>query len=146
MTAWGRGSDKHRMTLTRTLLARRAFFPYLMYALQLDRGRRDVNVVERELIELLPAGTTYNIFESSVVEDRVERAVKPEALALGVFGIILAVAALVIAGQLISAQLRMTTDDLEVLRSLGADRRTVVADGLTPENSRKSRMKCGWSK
>src|SRR5207245_10621785 len=59
--------------LTRSLVARRIFWPYPTYALRLDRGRRDVDTVERELIGLLPPGTTYNFYEPSVVEAQVER-------------------------------------------------------------------------
>lgn len=59
-----------------------------------------------------------------------QRAVKPEAIALGVFGGIVAAAALLVAGQAIGRQLRLGDDERAVLRSLGASRATALADGL----------------
>ena len=59
-----------------------------------------------------------------------ERATKPEAIALGVFGVIAGVAALLIGAQAISRRLWANRGDLEVLRSLGADRPTMVADAM----------------
>ena len=52
-----------------------------------------------------PPGTPYSFHVTSVVEGEVERASKPEAIALGVFGAIARLAALLIAGQAISRQL-----------------------------------------
>lgn len=59
-----------------------------------------------------------------------QRAVKPEAIALGVFGGIVAAAGLIVAGQAIGRQLRLGADDRAVLRSLGAGRAQTIADGL----------------
>jgi hypothetical protein len=53
------------------------------------------------------------------------------AIALGVFGAIAALTALVIAGQVISRQLRAASEDLTVLRALGAGPKTIAADGLS---------------
>jgi len=58
------------------------------------------------------------------------RTIKPEALALGVFGMIAGLAALLLAGQMISRQIRLGSDDRMVLRALGADPAMTVADGL----------------
>jgi MacB-like periplasmic core domain/FtsX-like permease family len=52
------------------------------------------------------------------------------AIALGVFGAIATLAALLIAGQLISRHLRTASGDLTVLRALGADPAVIAADGL----------------
>ena len=67
---------------------------------------------------------------TSITETKVERAVKPESIALGVFGAIAALAALAIAALAISRQLRSNEEDLYVLRALGASPATNVADGL----------------
>ena len=61
-----------------------------------------------------------HIYISSVDEAKAERAIEPESIALGVFGLIAALAALLIAGQVIGRQLRAGADDLDVLRALGA--------------------------
>ena len=105
-----------------------AYFP--TYGVTLDHGSRDVSQVEGEIIHALPAGTTYNFHVTSVSQAQVERAVKPESIALGVFGAIAALAALLIAGQAVGRQLRSTGADLEVLRALGAGPAMTTADGL----------------
>ena len=78
---------------------------YPTYGLRLDGGSNAVAAVEREIVDALPPGSTYSFHLTSVVEGEVERATKPEAIALGVFGIIAALAALLIAGQAISRRL-----------------------------------------
>ena len=67
---------------------------------------------------------------TSRVVGRVDRAVKPEAIALGVFGAIAAVAAFFIAIQAISRQLQASAEDLDVLRALGAGPAATAGDGL----------------
>ena len=59
-------------------------------------------------------------YETALTEAKAERAVKPESIALGVFGFIAALATLLIAAQLIGRQLRVGAEDLETLRALGA--------------------------
>ena len=49
-----------------------------------------------------------------------ERAIRPEAIALGVFGGIAALAAILIAAQVIGRQLRLGEDDAGAIRALGA--------------------------
>jgi hypothetical protein len=101
------------------------------YGLQLDHGSRDVAGVERALTRLLPRGAEYNFHTTAPVEAKVGQVVRPVAIALGVFGAIAALAALLIAGQVISRQLRAASEDLTVLRALGAGPKTIVADGLS---------------
>ena len=107
-----------------------AFATAAQFGLQLDRGDRDVSAVERELAHLVPPGTVYEFHRTSLIEARVERVVKPESIALAVFGGIAGVAALVIAGLAISRQLQRGAADLRVLRSLGAGPAMTAADGL----------------
>jgi len=107
-----------------------AYATTAQFGLQLDRGDRDVSVVEKELVHLVPPGTVYEFHRVSLIEARVERVVKPESIALAVFGGIAAAAALVIGGLAISRQLQRGAADLGVLRSLGADPATTAADGL----------------
>jgi hypothetical protein len=100
------------------------------YGLQLDHGTRDLPAVEQAFVRVIPPGTSYQFHMISRVEARVERAVKPEAIALAVFGAMAALAALAIAVQAISRQLRSDDEDLQVLRALGAGPATTVGDGL----------------
>ena len=92
-------------------------------------GRANVGAVNEELQRVLPANFPAPIVTSTVVA-KAERAVKPEALALGVFGLIAALAALLIAAQVIGRQSRITSDELRTLQALGADPTMTVADGL----------------
>jgi len=99
--------------------------------LTLDGGTGSEAAVEAELARVLPkgvpsgAGTTL-----SVVSARAERTIRPESLALGVFGGIAALAAFIVAGQVIGRRLRSEADDLAVMRALGADPAMTVLDGL----------------
>ena len=94
---------------------------YNQYALQLDHGARDVSAVEREIIAILPRGTTYTFRVNSVAAGEVNRSIEPESIALGVFGLIALLAALVIAAGLVARTLGSENEDFEVLRALGAD-------------------------
>jgi hypothetical protein len=59
-----------------------------------------------------------------------QRAIKPEAIALGVFGAIAGLALLLIAGQLMGRLLRRGSGDASTLRALGADQTMAFADVL----------------
>ena len=113
--------------LTRRL---RASGAYPMYGLRLEHGARDVATVEREIIDLLPRGSVYTFHVTAVAEGQVERASKPEAIALGVFGAIAALATLIIAGLAISRTLWANAEDLDVLRALGANPLTRTLDAM----------------
>ncbi len=103
---------------------------YPTYGLTLDTGNLAVPSVEREIVNALPPGSTYSFHLTSVVEGEVERATKPEAIALAVFGFIAGLAALLIGAQAVSRRLWANREDLDVLRSLGADTPTVAADAM----------------
>jgi hypothetical protein len=103
---------------------------YGNYALQLDHGARDVSKVEREIIEALPPGTTYTFLVTAVTSGEVNRSVEPVAIALGVFGLIAALAALVIAAGLIARELQREDGDIEILRALGGDPSLMTSVGL----------------
>jgi ABC-type lipoprotein release transport system permease subunit len=103
---------------------------YMEYYLRLDHGANSVSKVEREIIKALPKGTTYDFHVTSTATQQVNRSIEPEAIALGVFGLIAALAALVIAGGLLARTLSSDEGDFGVLRALGASPRTVAAAGL----------------
>jgi hypothetical protein len=100
------------------------------YGLQLDHGSLDVPAVEQEVIHLVPPHMTYDFHVTSRVVTEVELAVKPESVALGAFGAIAALVALVLGVQAISRQLQLGDEDRRVLRALGADPTTTAGDGL----------------
>jgi hypothetical protein len=102
----------------------------IYYGLQLAHGSRDVAGVERALGRLLPRGTEYDFHTTAPVKAKVGQVVRPVAIALGAFGAIAALAALLIAGQVVSRQMRTASEDLTVLRALGADPTVIAADGL----------------
>jgi hypothetical protein len=103
---------------------------YTVTALQLDGGSRDEAIVEAEVAKVLPPGLPLVIFPASIGVAKAERAIKPEAIALGAFGGIAALAALLIGGQAIGRRLRFDADDLSVLRALGAGPAMTSRDGL----------------
>lgn len=98
--------------------------------LQLDHGSRDVSTVETEVEQALPPGSAFYFRVTSVAEAKAQQAIKPEAIALGVFGGIAALATLLIAIQVISRQLRLDAAELGPLRALGASPAMTSSDGL----------------
>jgi len=102
----------------------------VLFGLQLKNGNRNVTTVEQELIGILPPGSTYEFHLTSRVVSQVELAIKPESVALGAFGSIAALVALVLGAQAISRQLNRGDDDRQVMRALGASPSNAIADGL----------------
>jgi hypothetical protein len=98
--------------------------------LQLDGGSRYDAAVTAEIARVVPKGVPFSAGLASVTVARVERAVRPESIAVAVFGGIAAVAALVIGGQVIGRRLRLSGDELVVMRALGAGPAMTMLDGL----------------
>ncbi len=103
--------------------------------LRLDDGSRYDTVVGKEYQHLvatssyIQSGELY-VYITSAIEAEAQRAIRPEAIALAVFGLIAGLAALIIATQSLSRQIRAGADDAEVLRALGAGPVAIMADGL----------------
>ena len=76
--------------------------------------------------QLLQALQVYN---TAAIEAEAQRSIRPEAIALGVFGLIAGLAALIIGAQSVSRQLRTADDDAQILRALGAGPAATTADG-----------------
>ena len=95
--------------------------------LQLQHGAADDAAVEAEIKQSLPGSSLVKI--TSVVEATAERSLAPQSVALGVFGAIAALAALLISGQAIGRQLRAASVDLETMRALGAGPGMTQLDG-----------------
>lgn len=97
--------------------------------IKLNGGNRYDAQVQKEYEHLFPKIGLPPQTELSI-EDRVARSVTPEALALGVFGLLIALAALAIAAQLIARMVRLISSDSRILRAMGADPSTTLGDGL----------------
>jgi hypothetical protein len=102
----------------------------ILFGLQLKNGNRNVTTVEHELIGILPPGSTYEFHLTSRVVSQVELAIKPESVALGAFGLIAGLVAMVLGAQAISRQLNRGDDDRLVMRALGASPSNTIAEGL----------------
>ena len=76
-----------------------------VYGVQLEHGSRDVGAFEREFARTLPPHSFYQFHVTSNVTAKVQSAVRPEAIAAGIFGAIATLATLLIGLQLISRQL-----------------------------------------
>ncbi len=98
--------------------------------LQLRHGSRDVPAVETEVERVVPAVLPYDFYDSSIDVIKAQNAIKPEAIALAVFGLVAGLAAILIAGQLIARQLGFWMQEERTLRALGADPGMTVGDGL----------------
>jgi hypothetical protein len=125
--------DKIPKLLTTPALAHQILSCCATYAwsgVVLRGGASEVPLVEREYLRFLPANAPYYFHVTSVIDTEAEQAVKPESVALGAFGIIAALTALIIAGLAISRQLQLDVADREVMRSIGADPAMTTSDGL----------------
>jgi hypothetical protein len=107
---------------------------YTFTFVRVEGGNRNVPAVMSEIrradpkLGVGPIGA--GIGRTSVEVAKAERAITPESIALGVFGAIAALAALLIAAQLIGRQIRVGADERAVLRALGAGPATTVGDGV----------------
>jgi ABC-type antimicrobial peptide transport system permease subunit len=124
--------------LARKIVPCCAAFEYV--GLQLAGGSSADAPVEQEYDNLLNTshytgagegtGSLLQVYDTSAIEAQAQRAIRPEAIALGVFGLIAGLATLIIAAQSISRQLRAGAEDTAVLRALGAGPAATAADGL----------------
>ena len=105
---------------------------YYTYAsLKLDGGLRHAGAVESEISHIVSNVQSIGGYQTAApTVDTAERAIRPEAIAFGVFGGVAALAALVIAGQLLSRLIRRDAADRAVLRALGAGPVMAAGDAL----------------
>ena len=102
--------------------------------LRLKRGDDGIAALQSALTRLavqVGAGYTFAARSLDTVHQQVQQAIRPQAVALGVFGILAALALLVLVGQALAQLLRRSAPHLGVLRALGVTRfQAVVASGL----------------
>jgi hypothetical protein len=91
---------------------------------------RFVSSVISEIAQLYPKGAPTFEAVAPILLPKAQRTIEPDALALGIFGGIVALACLLIAAQLIGRQIRLGADEREALRALGASPGQTWADGL----------------
>jgi hypothetical protein len=89
-----------------------------------------VSKVESEIERVLPSALPDDFYDTSIDVTKAQNAIKPEAIALGVFGLIAALAAILIAGQVIGRQFGFWAQEERTLRALGADPLMTAGDGL----------------
>ena len=115
--------------LTRRLESCCAYYSYV--SLQLDGGTRHEAAVLSAIKKITPPlGQVGGAQTSAPLVAKAERTIRPEAVAFGVFGLITALAALVISGQVISRLVRRDAADGAILRALGAGPAMTICDGL----------------
>jgi hypothetical protein len=103
---------------------------YAWSGLKLRHGAADVAQVESSYLHLLPPGYPYYFHVTSVIENEAEQAVKPESIALAVFGGIAGLAALIIATQLIARLILTSGEEREVMWYVGASPWSTSTDCL----------------
>ena len=96
----------------------------------LDDGTRYLSTVESEIRSILPKGLPFTYVQAPDVIGRAGRTLRPESIALAVFGGIAGLATLLIAGQVVGRRIRLNATDLDVLRAIGASPAMTVSDGL----------------
>jgi putative ABC transport system permease protein len=107
--------------------------------LQVAGGSRNDAAIDRDYVNLATSifGSRSSqllqllqVYNTAAIEAEAQRAIYPEAIALGVFGLIAGLAALIIGAQSVSRQLRAASDDFGILRALGAAPAAATADGV----------------
>jgi hypothetical protein len=82
----------------------------------------------RQQLSALPGCDTFSLQKAEWVDAIVRKAVSAQGQGLAILGIIVAVATVVVLGQLFARQLRLGDDERAVLLSVGLSRRQVVAE------------------
>jgi hypothetical protein len=101
-----------------------------LYDVQFKNGSLTIAKDEHELISVVPRGITTEFHVTSQVVATTELAIKPESVALGAFGVIAALACLVLAAQAIGRLFQRGDEERRVVRSLGASPGAIVAEDM----------------
>jgi hypothetical protein len=127
---------------TRQVLAE---YFYAWIGLRLERGTAGIPALQKDLAGLAQRiqrrenhGTHqggYSLFfsvnRSDVIHNQVQQAIRPQAIALTVFGVVAALAMLVLVGQGLAGMISRSAPDVSVMRALGATRvHAALAAGL----------------
>ena len=129
--------------LTRRLATCCAYYSYV--ALQIDDAARHEAAVSAAVDKIVPGtvlGSSGGGQTDTAAVAEAERVIRPEAVAFGVFGLVAALAALLICGQVLARLVRRNAEDGAVLRALGAGPLMTTSDGLIGIFGRPGRP--GW--
>ena len=119
-----------RLLLTPAFSQRvRAYATYALQGLVLRHGNADVAAVKQKLARVVPDGAT-DVQLSSLEVYHAQAAVRPLAVALGLFGVIFGVAALVLVFQALSRVVRLDRTTRARLRGLGASPGMILSTTL----------------
>ncbi|MGC2485289.1 MAG: FtsX-like permease family protein [Acidimicrobiales bacterium] len=102
---------------------------YVQYNFELQPSANEATVA-RDIIRAVPPGQTYTFYHLTETEGEVNRSVRPIALALGVFGALALLAALLVGLQMIARRLSAQRRDEEIMRALGANRVALILDAV----------------
>ncbi|MFI5034974.1 MAG: FtsX-like permease family protein [Acidimicrobiales bacterium] len=102
----------------------------MISAIRLRGGGRYDAAVENQLHRVLPVGVPFTVIETAAVEATATRTLRPDAIALDLFGTISAFALLLIVGQMIVRRASSRVRDLAVMRALGASQAMTTTDDL----------------
>jgi hypothetical protein len=109
---------------------------YSWVGVRLDRGTAGLPAFQsnlRRLTAQVGHGYTFEVRRLSTVHRQVQNAIRPQAVALAVFGGLAALALLVLVGQSLAQWLQNLTGSLRTLRAFGLTRRgAALAAGLGP--------------
>jgi len=83
-----------------------------------------------ELKKVVPPGLPIIASTNGPAITKAERAIKPESIAIGVFGGIAGLAALLVVGQTIGRQLRRRAEESDILRALGGEPAAIAWDSM----------------
>ncbi len=123
------GSSNNLFTPALTTQLLRCCVNYTETAIRVTGGSRFVATVANEVDGLLPKGfPPFSSLAPNVA--KADRSIRPFGLALGVFGGIVALAALLISGLLLARQVAASNAERAVLRALGAGPGATTASGL----------------
>jgi hypothetical protein len=115
-----------RVLFTPAFTARqRQYVTYAWTGVEVEGGDAGVDRFKRAYLAALPPGAPASFRERADVTARTQEAVRPLAIALGVFGGLAALATLLLVGQALVRVVRADGDDLFVLRAIGAGPRLV---------------------
>ena len=115
--------------LTERLESCCAYYSYV--SLHLRGGEAHEGAVAAALNKVVPGlGPVGGATTWAPYVAKAERAIRPEAIAIGVFGLIAALAALVISSQVVGRLVRRNAGESAIVRALGAGPAMVMADGL----------------
>jgi hypothetical protein len=117
-----------RALLTPAFTEREArWVSYGWTGVSLDGGEGAVERFKRDYLATLAVEGGTSFRERSVVMARTQEAVRPLAVALGVFGAMAFLACLLLVGQALVRLLRADAEDLATIRAMGGDPRTLGA-------------------